>query len=224
MLSLKNHLLLSYLQSLVLLSARRATGDSLTERTSANSPFSTVDREARGSGAGDLVDSMIEGRVVLEKIKVLESRMRYQIEKLVRVAEEVPSGKDVAEGVFFSTRVTTPCRHALQIPLPSAQILKTSSTTSRTPTRTEMPVQMSKTLMEYTTLPSSHPCPTLKPQLTSVLNDSPFPRHFLPSSTKTPRARTLRVHPALVPCLPSRPTAPARSNVLKTLRRRTSLD
>lgn len=97
LLSLKNHLLLSYLQSLVLLSARRATGDSLTERTPANSPFSTVDREARGSGAGDLVDSMIEGRVVLEKIKVLESRMRYQIEKLVRVAEEVPSGKDVAE-------------------------------------------------------------------------------------------------------------------------------
>ncbi|KAG1849146.1 hypothetical protein DFJ58DRAFT_704798 [Suillus subalutaceus] len=97
LLSLKHHLLLSYLQSLVLLSARRATGDSLTERTSASSPFSTVDREARGSGAGDLVDSMIEGRVVLEKIKVLESRMRYQIEKLVRVAEEVPSGKDVVE-------------------------------------------------------------------------------------------------------------------------------
>ncbi|KAG2032595.1 hypothetical protein BDR03DRAFT_935906 [Suillus americanus] len=88
LISLKHHLLLSYLQSLVLLSARRTTGDSLTERTPANSPFSTVDREARGSGAGDLVDSMIEGRVVLEKIKVLESRMRYQIEKLVRVAEE----------------------------------------------------------------------------------------------------------------------------------------
>jgi U3 small nucleolar ribonucleoprotein protein LCP5 len=34
---------------------------------------------------------MVEGRVVLEKIKVLEGRMRYQIEKLVRVAEEVPS-------------------------------------------------------------------------------------------------------------------------------------
>ncbi|KAG1790888.1 uncharacterized protein HD556DRAFT_667889 [Suillus plorans] len=97
LLSLKHHLLLSYLQSLVLLSARRATGDSLTERTSNMSPFSTVDREARGSGAGDLVDSLIEGRVVLEKINVLESRMRYQIEKLVRVAEEVSSGKDVAE-------------------------------------------------------------------------------------------------------------------------------
>ncbi|KAG1736802.1 hypothetical protein EDB19DRAFT_1637551 [Suillus lakei] len=97
LLSLKHHLLLSYLQSLVLLSARRATGDSLTERTPASSPFSTVDREARGSGVGDLVDSMIEGRIVVEKIKVLESRMQYQIEKLVRVAEEVPSGKDVAE-------------------------------------------------------------------------------------------------------------------------------
>jgi hypothetical protein len=83
---------------------------------------------------------MIEGRVVLEKIKVLESRMRYQIEKLVRVAEEVPSGKDVAEGVFFYTATTTPCRYALQIPSPSVQILKTSSTTSRTPTRTVMPV------------------------------------------------------------------------------------
>jgi U3 small nucleolar ribonucleoprotein protein LCP5 len=101
LLSLKHHLLLSYLQSLVLLSARRATGDSLTERTPASSPFSTVDREARGSGAGDLVDSMIEGRVVLEKIKVLESRMRYQIEKLVRFADELPSGKDVVEGVSF---------------------------------------------------------------------------------------------------------------------------
>ncbi|KIJ63260.1 hypothetical protein HYDPIDRAFT_155982 [Hydnomerulius pinastri MD-312] len=88
LLSLKHHLMLSYLQSLVLLSARRATGDSLEIRTAASAPFSTVDRDARGSGIGDLVDSMIEGRVVLEKIKVLESRMRYQIEKLVRVADD----------------------------------------------------------------------------------------------------------------------------------------
>ncbi|KAG1753433.1 hypothetical protein EDB19DRAFT_1669332 [Suillus lakei] len=87
LLSLKHHLFLSYLQSL----------NSLTERTPASSPFSTVDQETRGSGIGDLVDSMIEGRIVVEKIKVLESRMQYQIEKLVRVAEEVPSGKDVAE-------------------------------------------------------------------------------------------------------------------------------
>ncbi|OJA17538.1 hypothetical protein AZE42_12813 [Rhizopogon vesiculosus] len=118
LLSLKHHLLLSYLQSLVLVSTRRATGDSLTDRTPPNSPFSTVDREARGSGAGDLVDSMIEGRIVLEKIKVLESRMRYQIEKLVRVAEEAPSGKDVAEGIILFAVVTlSPYQYALSDPL-----------------------------------------------------------------------------------------------------------
>ncbi|THG96778.1 hypothetical protein EW026_g5118 [Hermanssonia centrifuga] len=39
---------------------------------------------------------MIEGRMVLEKIKVLEGRMRYQIEKLVRVAEEAP---DAAQNI-----------------------------------------------------------------------------------------------------------------------------
>jgi len=34
---------------------------------------------------------MIEGRIALEKIKILEGRMRYQIEKLVKAAEETPS-------------------------------------------------------------------------------------------------------------------------------------
>lgn len=90
LLSVKSHLMLQYLQSLVLLSARKALGHSLTERTPPPEPFSSTTRSARGSGAGDRVDSMIEGRVVLEKIKVLESKMRYQIDKLVRVAEESP--------------------------------------------------------------------------------------------------------------------------------------
>ena len=44
---------------------------------------------------------MIEGRIVLEKIKVLEGRMRYQIEKLVRVADENPeAAKNVTNGMF----------------------------------------------------------------------------------------------------------------------------
>ncbi|KAH7927081.1 hypothetical protein BV22DRAFT_1007682 [Leucogyrophana mollusca] len=97
LLSLKHHLLLSYMQSLVLLSARRAAGDSLIERTKASLPFSSAGRGARGDAPGDLVDSMIEGRVVLEKIKVLESRMRYQIEKLVRVADEPSSSQNVVD-------------------------------------------------------------------------------------------------------------------------------
>ncbi|KAI6129087.1 hypothetical protein EDD17DRAFT_1775628 [Pisolithus thermaeus] len=90
LLSWKHHLMLSYIQSLVLLCARRAVGDPMEDRTPPSNPFSTTDRDSRGSGIGDLVDSMIEGRVVLEKIRVMESRMRYQIEKLVRVADESP--------------------------------------------------------------------------------------------------------------------------------------
>jgi len=95
LLSLKHQLMLFYLQSLVLLSARRVAGDSLQDKAPASQPFSTVDRDVRGAGVGDLVDSMVEGRIVLEKIKVLESRMRYQIEKLVRTADD--ASKNVAD-------------------------------------------------------------------------------------------------------------------------------
>ncbi|KAK0210215.1 hypothetical protein DFS33DRAFT_269929 [Desarmillaria ectypa] len=88
LLSLKNHVLLSYMQSLLLLSCRRALSHSLATRSPPQRPFSDPDRDARGDGPGDLVDSMIEGRIVLEKIKVLEGRMRYQIDKLVRLAKD----------------------------------------------------------------------------------------------------------------------------------------
>ncbi|KAI0094081.1 hypothetical protein BDY19DRAFT_920726 [Irpex rosettiformis] len=99
LLAVKSHLMLSYLQSLVLLSARRALGDSLMERKQPSASFSKTDRGERGDGAGDRVDSMIEGRVVLEKIKVLEGRMKYQIDKLVRVAgENEDKAGDVANG------------------------------------------------------------------------------------------------------------------------------
>lgn len=94
--------MLFYLQSLVLLVARRAAGDMLEHRTPASLPFSTAERDARGAGVGDLVDSMIEGRVVLEKIKVLESRIRYQIEKLVRIADADDASKNVADGKSYS--------------------------------------------------------------------------------------------------------------------------
>jgi U3 small nucleolar ribonucleoprotein protein LCP5 len=57
---------------------------------------------------------MIEGRVVLDRIKVLESRMGYQIEKLIRVAAE---GKDELEGVSFYVVITTPRRYTLSVPL-----------------------------------------------------------------------------------------------------------
>ncbi|TFK76559.1 hypothetical protein BDN72DRAFT_831143 [Pluteus cervinus] len=88
LLTLKHHVFLSYLQSLVLLTARQALGHSLLQRSPPEAPFSSEDCGPRGSGLGDFVDRMIEGRVILEKIKTLESRMRYQIEKLVKLSEE----------------------------------------------------------------------------------------------------------------------------------------
>ncbi|KAF7305145.1 hypothetical protein MKEN_01229700 [Mycena kentingensis (nom. inval.)] len=88
LLSLKHHLLLSYLQSILLISSHRAIGHTLTERAPPAEPFSSPDRSARGTDCGDLVDSMVETRVVLEKVKALETRLRYQIEKLVRTAQE----------------------------------------------------------------------------------------------------------------------------------------
>jgi len=91
LLSLKNDVLLSYLQSLVLLSSHRILGHSLLERSPPSDPFNSAHRDPRGIEAGDFVDSAVEARAVLEKTKSLEARMRYQIQKLVRVAEDTVS-------------------------------------------------------------------------------------------------------------------------------------
>ncbi|KAJ6500560.1 hypothetical protein C8R45DRAFT_73489 [Mycena sanguinolenta] len=96
LLGLKPQLLLSYMQSLVLLSAHRALGHTISERSPPTQPFSDPQRSARGADAGDLVDSMVTGRVALEKVRLLEGRMRYQIEKLVRAAQAPESAPGAA--------------------------------------------------------------------------------------------------------------------------------
>lgn len=102
LLSLKHHLLLSYIQSLSLVTAHRVLGHSLTSRSPQSQSFTAPSREARGSAAGDLVDTLVENRIILEKVKQLESKMRYQIEKLIRIAEEdaARTELDVINGKF----------------------------------------------------------------------------------------------------------------------------
>ncbi|TDL27629.1 hypothetical protein BD410DRAFT_713959 [Rickenella mellea] len=90
LLSVKHHILLSYLQSLVLVTSHRVLGHTLTDRSPPPQPFSSPERTPRGAKPGDFVDNMVEGRIVLEKVKALENKMRYQIDKLVRLAEESP--------------------------------------------------------------------------------------------------------------------------------------
>lgn len=101
LLSLKNHVMISYLQSLALISSRRAVGHALSERTLPSDSFGVSNRSQRGDGVGDLIDSAIEGRLVLEKSKALEIRMKYQVDKLVRISQEQENGKDVLNGTWL---------------------------------------------------------------------------------------------------------------------------
>ncbi|KAG2140354.1 hypothetical protein BD769DRAFT_1694904 [Suillus cothurnatus] len=92
LLSLKHHLLLSYLQSIVLLSARRATGDSLTERISANSPFSTVDQEARSS---DIVEGVFFHAVMAYPSRfILSDPLAFRLNAQNLIDNEQHSDKD----------------------------------------------------------------------------------------------------------------------------------
>lgn len=81
------------------MSCHRILGHSLADRTPPPENFSSLHRSSRGTGAGDLVDFAIETRAILEKTKALESRMKYQIEKLVRLAEDSKMNiDDIAQG------------------------------------------------------------------------------------------------------------------------------
>ena len=183
--------MLFYLQSLVLLVARRAAGDTLEDRTPASLPFSAADRGARGAGLGDLVDSMIEGRVVLEKIKVLESRIKYQIEKLVRITDD--GSKNVADGESYWPPRMMFADNAVfyKIPWPSDPTLKTWPTMMdpRMLRRTRMTIRRQTVAMAFTNPLSWLQCPTQKPPATSVPNGNPSPKRCPRSFTKIHRDR-----------------------------------
>jgi U3 small nucleolar ribonucleoprotein protein LCP5 len=93
-LSLKNLALLSYIHHLVHIASLRLKGTSLQSSSD----------DASGGGPSALVHELVRLRVVLEKIRPLEKKLRYQVEKLVRKAND--SGdrhveeEDVANGMF----------------------------------------------------------------------------------------------------------------------------
>lgn len=74
LLSLKNHLLLSYLHHLTTLFSLRLSSNSLKDHP--------------------VVDGLVKLRVVLEKIAPLEGKLKYQVEKLVRKADLAAEGGD----------------------------------------------------------------------------------------------------------------------------------
>lgn len=86
LLSLKNHLLLSYLHHLVALFALKLNSKSIST-----------------SSGAQVVQGLVKLRVVLEKIGPLEGKLKYQIEKLVRKADQAAEGdndEEVANGMF----------------------------------------------------------------------------------------------------------------------------
>ncbi|MCJ1390262.1 hypothetical protein MMC18_003120 [Xylographa bjoerkii] len=88
LLDTKNELLLSYLQNLVFLIILK-----LREVSHSSEEFENVDRNRGGEeGQGiraEVVKKLVELRVYLEKgVKPLEGRLRYQIDKVVRAAED----------------------------------------------------------------------------------------------------------------------------------------
>jgi U3 small nucleolar ribonucleoprotein protein LCP5 len=129
LLSLKHHLMLSYLQAATLLVAHRGLGRPLNDRSPPNVPFASSSRSARGDHAGDMVDHMVEGRLVLEKVKVLEGRMKYQIEKLVRMATEKQTNQNSING---EDQIIPSLLHdSLSFPAHRSTVIPTQPTKSR---------------------------------------------------------------------------------------------
>ena len=105
LLSIKHELMLGYIHTLALLNAHRALGHSLApsdDAAPALPGFGNAEREERGTEPADLIAAAVERRLVLEKTKVLEGRMRYQIEKLVRLSEEDAGGASALNGMLAS--------------------------------------------------------------------------------------------------------------------------
>lgn len=77
LLSLKSHVLLSYLHNLALLCAQRLQGAS----------FAPDDSED-GKEAKRTVEELVWDRLVMERIRPMQGKLRYQIDKLVKKAED----------------------------------------------------------------------------------------------------------------------------------------
>ena len=130
LLGLKNDLLLSYMHNITLLALARLHGKSLTAASvgtgSGNGEQEETPASSVSSGSNRvrklLVERMVQERVVLEKVKPLEVRLRYQIDKLIKKAENADrqgdaaaddeignGGCSVALGIVHLACLTLPC-------------------------------------------------------------------------------------------------------------------
>jgi len=135
LLSLKNHLLLSYLHHLVALFALKLSSTSLTS-----------------TEGTQVVGALVKLRVVLEKVAPLEQKLKYQVEKLVRKADQAAEGadeQDVLNGESYVSLVAYyQPRKANSIVFPSLQILSLSDRILRI-SFSIAPLQKTKTMATW---------------------------------------------------------------------------
>ena len=93
LLSLKNSILLTYIHDLTLLSLCKLQGRSLESDSldvQAGVPSNSIRKV--------LVEDLVRNRVILEKIKPMEVKLRYQIDKLVKKANDVEQSQREGRG------------------------------------------------------------------------------------------------------------------------------
>ena len=102
LLSLKNHLLLSYLHALLHTFSLKLTATSLQAKEGA-----------------DLVNYLVKLRVVLEKVAPLETKLNYQIQKLITKADQTGTIEDVLNGALVMPYCMTTTTDVLSRQIPS---------------------------------------------------------------------------------------------------------
>lgn len=103
LLSTKNELLISYLQNLIFLVILKVRGIA----TFPNESSSVQTFEEADSLNDSVVEKLVALRIYLEKgIRPLESRLKYQLDKLLAVASEPDSGLEINNGID-SQKATT---------------------------------------------------------------------------------------------------------------------
>ncbi|KAJ9480067.1 U3 small nucleolar ribonucleoprotein LCP5 [Pseudozyma hubeiensis] len=91
LLSIKNDAMLDYLHHIVAVCLAKISGRSLTASSSSSSSKTDAPQ-----GPADLVQDLVKLRLMLEKLRPLENRLKYQMDKLLRAAAD--DDKDVLLG------------------------------------------------------------------------------------------------------------------------------
>jgi len=79
LLGLKNSLMLEYMHNFIILTLARLHGQSISNTNEASEDSANPSK---------LVETLVKDRIILEKIRPLEAKLKYQVDKLVKKAQD----------------------------------------------------------------------------------------------------------------------------------------